>query len=327
MSKPSNPPTTARPIHSGIPNRTICLALFFAAVSGQAWAAEIVINDPALSAGYRVTSYVAGNTANRDVSIIGIYETHSNHSFNHHTQGTANVHIQYEPDEPFGTSGSSGDRRPMNPLVLVLSSYEPNRWVLDFQDNTVVSQIILNGYHPQVVENAGDIPVLNYSGLENGYLSACAYVWPADNQGCDTPALVAGVENLVGQPITAFSGVYRATDFTILGSPAPVTESSILPTDLNGDGAVDFGDLTMLLANWNRDGTALGNFVSPADTPIDFEDLTFLLASWTGPGQVDSPQAALGSEVVPEPSGLALAALGLLGMFGFARRRRLHVGR
>ena len=63
---------------------------------------------------------------------------------------------------------------------------------------------------------------------------------------------------------------------------------------------VAFEDLTVLLANWNRNvATAEGNLVDPVDTPVNFEDLTVLLAAWTGPGP--SPAPADGA-AVPEPS-------------------------
>lgn len=186
----------------------IFLLLVANAFSGQAMGAQILINDPSSA----VSSYVASSSATPDICIFGVYETRGDHSFGFHPQGTANVHVKY-------VAG-----RPMVPLVLVLSSYEPTRWILDIDSDAVVSQIILNGYHHQEVTNAGSIPVMNFSGIENGgtpYLSACAYRWPGDNQGCDTPALVSGVESLLGQPISAFSGSYRATDFTVLGSPVP----------------------------------------------------------------------------------------------------------
>ncbi|MCH8045812.1 MAG: hypothetical protein IID44_19035, partial [Planctomycetes bacterium] len=80
---------------------------------------------------------------------------------------------------------------------------------------------------------------------------------------------------------------YRATNGTWVSNLATVTingESS-LPADLTGNGFVDFQDLTILLANWNKPGAsaAEGNLVDAATTPVNFEDLTVLLAAWTGP--------------------------------------------
>jgi hypothetical protein len=93
------------------------------------------------------------------------------------------------------------------------------------------------------------------------------------------------------------------------------------PSDLTGNGFVDFQDLTVLLANWNqRVGVESGNLVRPIETPVNFADLTVLLSEWTGPGPAGSPQAALGGAAVPEPSSLVLAVIGLLGVC-FRRRR------
>jgi len=93
-------------------------------------------------------------------------------------------------------------------------------------------------------------------------------------------------------------------------------------SDLTGNGFVDFEDLTVLLANWNKDVTASeGNLVEPLVTVVNFEDLTVLLADWTGPGPAGSPEAALG-EAVPEPSSMLLALLATLGLSFYRRRRR-----
>ena len=103
---------------------------------------------------------------------------------------------------------------------------------------------------------------------------------------------------------------------------ATVPDPLALSSDLTDDRSVDFADLTILLANWNQDaGVAGGNLVDPANTKVDFADLTTLLADWTG-SAAGSPQAALGSEAVPEPSSLVLALLATLGLSFYGRRRR-----
>ncbi|MCH8045729.1 MAG: DUF5050 domain-containing protein [Planctomycetes bacterium] len=93
-------------------------------------------------------------------------------------------------------------------------------------------------------------------------------------------------------------------------------------SDLTGNGFVDFEDLTVLLAGWNKPGTtaADGNLVDPENTPINFEDLTVLLAEWTGPGPAGAPEAALAA--VPEPHTLGLAMVGLISLVCSRRSRR-----
>ena len=93
-----------------------------------------------------------------------------------------------------------------------------------------------------------------------------------------------------------------ATDFA--GIPIEITNGVIIvessqPADLNGNGFVDFQDLTILLANWNRMVSAAeGNLVDPLGTSVGFPDLTVLLAAWTGPGPAASPQPAATGAIV-----------------------------
>ena len=119
-------------------------------------------------------------------------------------------------------------------------------------------------------------------------------------------------------------GIYDAgtdPDFFAGTGSLQVVQSS-LPSDLNDNGFVDFEDLTILLANWNKDVTADdGNLVEPLTTVVNFADLTVLLADWTGPGPAGSPEAVLGHEAVPEPSTLVLALLATVGL-SVCRRRR-----
>ncbi|MCH8046875.1 MAG: SdiA-regulated domain-containing protein [Planctomycetes bacterium] len=69
--------------------------------------------------------------------------------------------------------------------------------------------------------------------------------------------------------------------FSIVSSAVSV---QFFYSDLTDNGYVDFQDLTVLLANWNKDvSAAQGNLVDPDTTLINFADLTVLLAEWTGP--------------------------------------------
>jgi hypothetical protein len=150
--------------------------------------------------------------------VFGIYESRSDHGSGYHPTGEATVHV----------------RRTV-PHVLVLSSYEPTKWTIDAAPGARLERIILNGYHPQTVDGVpAGVPVVNRSG--QGYLSACAYKWPGDDQGCDTARLVSGVESLTSRKLTAFAGCYRGTEFTLADSagqcqppppaPPPVHEAS-----------------------------------------------------------------------------------------------------
>ena len=88
------------------------------------------------------------------------------------------------------------------------------------------------------------------------------------------------------------------------------------PGDANGDDVVDFTDLGILLNSYNLAGTfATGDFNNSGT--VDFTDLGILLNNYNLHAPALTPAAA-----VPEPSTLALAAIGVLGLLIAARRKR-----
>ncbi|MCH8923546.1 MAG: hypothetical protein IIA67_10420 [Planctomycetes bacterium] len=96
------------------------------------------------------------------------------------------------------------------------------------------------------------------------------------------------------------------------------------PSDLTGDGWVDFDDLTLLLAHWNEMVAAgEGNLVDPTGSLVNFQDLTLLLAQWTGPGPSPAPElvADRAAEQVPEPASGVLAMVALIALLATSARR------
>lgn len=187
--------------------KTLLLAATLLSVSA-AQASSVTINDPYGT----VSSYVNPVPTSPALIILSVYETRSDHSFGYHPQGTANVHVVNQ-----GTAS----------LTLVLSSYEPTLWNLNVDAGVNLSKIILNGYSAQSISGASGISVVNKSGVGN-YFSACAYKWPSDTGGCNTPGLVSGAQNFTGLTLTSFTAVYRATDFTVTTSAVPVPAAAWL---------------------------------------------------------------------------------------------------
>lgn len=141
-----------------------------------------------------------------EVHVIGVYQTSVVSSGSSHPEGTAFINV-------YGTA--------LNPVHLVLSSYEPTMWILDGSGLSYIDSILINGYHTSRVVGIDASKVTNRTGLGN-YISACAYSWPSDSGGCDTPGLVSGVEDYFGAPISTFTGVYGGTDFSV--TLIPVSE-------------------------------------------------------------------------------------------------------
>jgi hypothetical protein len=97
--------------------------------------------------------------------------------------------------------------------------------------------------------------------------------------------------------------------------PAVVLTRGLLG-DANYDGKVDINDLTVVLANYGQTGMtwSSGDFIG--DGKVDINDLTIVLANY------GATISSAGIQGVPEPSALVLIVVGMLGLWGAARRLR-----
>ncbi|MFZ6184720.1 hypothetical protein [Nannocystis pusilla] len=100
------------------------------------------------------------------------------------------------------------------PLTLVLSSYEPVAFTLNLAPGVLLEHVILNGYNAHTVQGQGAATVTDVSGQFNFY-AACAYEWPEDDGGCNTPGLVAGAEAATGLSLTTFAACYEGSSFSL----------------------------------------------------------------------------------------------------------------
>ena len=141
--------------------------------------------------GYEPSSHIGACAIETELHIVGQYESADD--------GETEVEVS----------------RSAAPIVLVLSSYEPTSWRLNLAPGTQLRQVIINGYEPSVLENQPDgVEVIDLTG-PGRYLSACSYVWPGDDQGCDTGALVRGAEARTGLTLTSFQGCYSGAGFVL----------------------------------------------------------------------------------------------------------------
>ncbi len=143
--------------------------------------------------GYLPSTYVADEWEEPELHIIGVYEASGNHA----VCTEATVHVERETE-----------------MILVLSSYECVSWIVTAEPGANITDVIVNGYEVSSVEVPDGVDVEYHVGV-GSYLSACAYAWPGDACGCDTPGLVDDVERITDLTLTSFTGCYQGWDFTL----------------------------------------------------------------------------------------------------------------
>ena len=105
-------------------------------------------------------------------------------------------------------------------------------------------------------------------------------------------------EQVVEEPLA----VTVTLDSGMMAASGMFTRQALLPGDADGDGDVDDGDLSLMLANWTGvggEGKQWGQGDFDGNGGVSDADLSLLLANWTG-----SPGAS-----VPEPASIGLLIL------------------
>lgn len=99
-------------------------------------------------------------------------------------------------------------RRSTRPTVLVLSSYEPVRWMIITESGARLAAVLLSGYHASTVVGAGNAPIVQL-GQDFAYTG----------HGAGYQQLQRSVERLTGRQIGLFQGRYEGTNFSVGSLP------------------------------------------------------------------------------------------------------------
>ena len=146
-----------------------------------------------------------------EVHVIGVYGAIPDSSGNNHPVHTINIDF-------------SGTNELLSNIVL--SSYEPVKWVLTGNVEKIRT-VLLNGYYDsQVFGLPSDTIVIDR--MNDNYLAACAFT-VQDYGGCNTSELLQGVSSIYNVPVTSFTGAYYAEDFSVnFGNTVPEPATAML---------------------------------------------------------------------------------------------------
>ncbi len=125
------------------------------------------------------------------VAVVGVYEPKGRTLDPRGTRNPAVVRVNVLPAS--------------TPLVLVLSSYAPVRWVVQ-NSGRKISAVLLSGYHESEALGVGSAPVLKIGST---------YVYKMESQ--EYAKLKKDVARYVSNPVRSFQGSYTGQDFSVSG--------------------------------------------------------------------------------------------------------------
>ncbi len=132
-----------------------------------------------------------------ELHVVGIYDPYNDAT---DTTGPATVHIT----------------RPGS-IRLFLSSYTATNWTVTAGPATKIVSITASGYDAVTVNGPAGVPVDTLDFSQTGEFLGCGYEYPDTDphSGCESPELIAAVEQHMGQKVNSFHGCYAASDFDI----------------------------------------------------------------------------------------------------------------
>ena len=135
------------------------------------------------------------------VDAVGVYEG----------AGRASVSQSESNDSPGRVDVTVN--RPDEPVVLVLSAYEPVVWAVESTPETELVGVIVSGYHTQKVTGVSEATPLRATSYKGP--GHCDEPFQAYEEGRGFQEANGVVANLLGHKIDTFNGAYRAERFVI----------------------------------------------------------------------------------------------------------------
>lgn len=147
--------------------------------AGQLSAKPMVVNGPLVEI-----------SKEAQIEAVGVYQGNGSVSQSSGSRQTGYVEVRI--------------RRSSKPIVLVLSSYEPVRWMLVSEAGARLAAVLVSGYHPSQVVGAGSAPIV---------MNGSKYAYKADSS--EYRALNQAVYSVTGREIGLFQGRYDGGQFSV----------------------------------------------------------------------------------------------------------------
>lgn len=128
--------------------------------------------------------------SNARVAVIGVYQARNTGPSKSNERVTGVVRVSVAPGP--------------TPLVLVLSNYEPVRWLIDNSNGRTLSAVLMSGYYPSTVIGASQADVLKIGSNAVYKMGTTEY-----------ESLKTDVGRYLSNPITSFQGSYEGQDFQV----------------------------------------------------------------------------------------------------------------
>lgn len=159
-----------------------------------AWRAAVAAQASHGTGGARATdSDLAALATNAVIETVGVYE------------GEGAVHGAGSTARTPGTVQVMVRRG--NPVILVLTSYEPVNWIVKPEPGAKVLAVLHGGYHPSQVNGAGEARTINLGRM---------YAYKRSDAGFKL--LDAEIRQRSGKGIGRFQGIYRGSLFRVGGN-------------------------------------------------------------------------------------------------------------